>query len=338
MPVPGSVLRRGAAGRTTTGRTVRVAAATVAVTAVLGGVAACGSDKSVLNAPADGISASKSPTALATPVGNSKPLGDEIGKASRLAPRTSGIATQRPAAGSAGSGTSSGATPVAPAGWGPAVLADDFNGGAVNSGLWDVYDSPDAQQFPRSAARTRVSGGELQLVGGLNSAGKDVSGGLSTKLNLTYGRWEARVRVDRGAGYNATMLLWPLSDRWPVDGEIDVSEINSANPQDGGGHFVHFGQNNDWLGQRYHVDMSQWHVLAVEWTPDRIVFSVDGNPTFTVLASHVVNGASPVPHGPMHLALQNDVGCVDSMSCRNASTPAQVTMHVDWVRAYRYPG
>jgi hypothetical protein len=39
----------------------------------------------------------------------------------------------------------------------------------------------------------------------------------------------------------------------------------------------------------------------------------------------------------MHLTLQLDQGCDDFIECRNDSTPDQVVMHIDWVKAYRLP-
>jgi hypothetical protein len=116
--------------------------------------------------------------------------------------------------------------PTPTAGWGTPILVEDFSGPNLDPTRWGVYDSPD-QTPPRSPDAIRVSNGELQLIGGFNPIiGKDLSGGVESTLNQLYGRWEARIRVDRGAGYSGVVLLWPQSENWPTDGEIDIAEVN----------------------------------------------------------------------------------------------------------------
>lgn len=220
--------------------------------------------------------------------------------------------------------------PPDPAGWGTPNFVDTFDGTAVDTTQWDVYDSPNAASMPRQADRAQESNGELQLVGGINSSGKYVSGGISAKQNQRYGRWEARIRVDTGAGYNAVMLLWPLSDNWPTDGEIDASEVDTGSPQNGGGEFLHFGAGNSTLGHSYRADMTAWHTIAVDWTPSKIVYYVDDVAQYTI-ANDAANGVDPVPSTNMHVALQNDVFAPPARS-------TNVVMHVDWVRSYAYNG
>src|SRR5437899_9711121 len=39
-----------------------------------------------------------------------------------------------------------------------------------------------------------------------------------------YGRYSIRFRADSAAGYKVSWLLWPQSEVWPRDGEIDFPE------------------------------------------------------------------------------------------------------------------
>ncbi|MFN2539722.1 MAG: family 16 glycosylhydrolase, partial [Mycobacteriales bacterium] len=45
------------------------------------------------------------------------------------------------------------------------------------------------------------------------------------------------------------------------------------------------------------VDMTQWHTYGVEWTPTRLLFTVDG-------VGWASMGGSAVPHQTMTLAIQ----------------------------------
>jgi beta-glucanase (GH16 family) len=70
--------------------------------------------------------------------------------------------------------------------------------------------------------------------------------------------------------------------------------------------------------------------VAVEWAPDHITYFLDGVPQFTN------TDPAATPDGPMHVAIQNDVGPYgEAIPARDASTPAEVAVHVDWVRIYR---
>jgi beta-glucanase (GH16 family) len=181
----------------------------------------------------------------------------------------------------------------------------------------------------------QVRNGELQLIGGFNDQGKDVSGGVGHKFNQKYGRWEIRFRADKGAGYSPGVLLWPKSENWPDDGEIDIAEIPKGN-RSKAWNFLHNGPHNSFKGSPMVADFSQWHTVAVDWLPDHVTYWLDGVRQWTVMPPAYSKSLIPTT-SPMHLALQNDQGCNGFIECRNAQTPAKVIMHVDWVKIYKAP-
>ena len=126
----------------------------------------------------------------------------------------------------------------------------------------------------------------------LNKQYDFISGRINTKtkFEFTYGTLSARIKMPAGAG------LWPAfwalgEGKWPDCGEIDVME----NIGDAGwvSHALHgpgyFG--NTPLVHRFFfakgIDVTQWHIYAVKWTADALIFSVDGVTTYTVTRAMV---------------------------------------------------
>ncbi len=164
------------------------------------------------------------------------------------------------------------------------VWSDEFDGPAgapVDPAVWthEVGDGS-AQGNPGWGNR------ELQrYTGGSQNAALDGDGNLAItarrdeergftsarlvtkgKLELRYGRIEARARVPRGAGlWPAVWALGADIDRvgWPECGEIDVAEVVGREPR--------FGGTLDL--PRSAADA--FHVFAVDWQPRRLAWTVD---------------------------------------------------------------
>jgi beta-glucanase (GH16 family) len=225
------------------------------------------------------------------------------------------------------------AKPTAPAGWGALKVSDDFNGKTLSSTKWSVYHDPDGK-VPRDQSRVTVSGGELKITGGIGKDGKDESGGISSNTNLMYGHVDVCTRVDIGPGYSAILLMWPQSEKWPDDGEIDISEVNKG-PRLYTNSYLHNHPTNDRLGHQTYADFSQWHVLSMDWTPTHVTIYLDGEKQWTAGLDARTKGLVPTT-SPMHLAIQLDKGCDPFVQCRDDTTPSKVVMHTDWVRIYAY--
>ncbi len=223
-------------------------------------------------------------------------------------------------------GTGAGQSTTGPE-WGAPILVEDFNGTRIDESKWGVYDSPNARTNPRTSRATSVAGGMLRMTGGIYG-GKDLSGGVASTLLQQYGRWEVRLRTEAGAGYSAVALLMP-EDVTPSNyAEVDFVEVGDI-PRQLSGVFVH-GSDGQRAAGSMRADFTQWHTAAVDWLPDRLTFWLDGKMVWNYTGPLVPRNRT------MGLALQNDVIC-DGALCRNASTPATVTMYVDWVRVYRAP-
>jgi hypothetical protein len=139
-----------------------------------------------------------------------------------------------------------------------------------------------------------------------------------------FGRFSVRWRADPVPGYGLAFLLWPDSEQWPADGEIDFPEgwldgtitatAHHANPEGGKEQF------------NTGVTMTDWHVTTVEWTPSAVTFHLDGRLVGT--------STTDVPQDPMHWVMQ--------AGTNGSGTPppddARGRIQIDWLQVDAYGG
>jgi beta-glucanase (GH16 family) len=203
--------------------------------------------------------------------------------------------------------------------------------GSIPYQKWRVFSGkPRCCSSRWSPSHVTTSHGILTIDASRNATGGGwTSGGLSMgrSMNLTYGAWSIRFRMDPGVGVKMCVLLWPKG-RWPP--EIDFAENSSA---DGARHLItstlHYSSANRMIHNRRAVDYSNWHTMGVRWTPRKISYRLDGR-VWAVVTSHI-------PSRPMHLGIQTTVGLSNGFGANPTSaTPSHVGLHVDWVRIWRY--
>ena len=146
-----------------------------------------------------------------------------------------------------------------------------------------------------------------------------INGNPITQL---YGKYTARMRADSLAGFKTAWLLWPVSEVWPRDGEIDFPEggLNS--------HICAFmhrqggtsGSDQDAFCTNY--GYQSWHTYDLEWTPSYVSFKVDGQ--------EIGRSTSRIPNTPMRWVLQTET-CFSG--CQPAAT-TQGKLEIDWVVQY----
>lgn len=169
------------------------------------------------------------------------------------------------------------------------------------------------------------------------------SGRMTTqgKFTTTYGRVEARIQVPKGEG------LWPAfwmlgadigSAGWPSSGEIDVMENIGREPRVVHGTLHGPGYSGgESIGAPYTIPGGAavgdaFHTFAVEWSPNRVTWSVDGVEYQTRTPADL-GGDRWVYDKPFFLLLNLAVGGQWPGS-PTASTPFPAQMRVDYVRVY----
>lgn len=244
------------------------------------------------------------------------------------------------------------------------VFFDDFTGNRLDRSKWNAeitgtHNNKELQAYVDSSATIYLEKGSLVLqpiyANGFQT--KDgqrfdfISGRINTrsKFDFKYGTAEARIRMSDGAG------LWPAwwllgNGPWPETGEVDVMEyVGEKEWASAAVHGPGYSGNTPFVKKRYFDksnDITQWHVYAVDWTPDSLVFKYDGQTMYAVTRSMTANYGKWAFDNNKYLILNFAVGGVYPAAINGIQTPYfglapstldrikknQARMWIDWVR------
>ncbi len=223
-------------------------------------------------------------------------------------------------------------TAIDPSKWGY-----DMGTGAAQ-GLWG-WGNGELQYYTDNLDNARVENGQLIIAAREeNYAGSNyTSARMVTKnrFSQTHGKWEARIDLPTGQGI--WPAFWMLRENNPWPGEIDIMELVGHLPGSCHG-TAHWGtvDNVESLGGSVYADdwTTGYHVYTVEWWPDHLQWSVDGQVYFNLDRTQV----SPSPWlfaEDYHMLLNVAVGGGWPGS-PDGSTVFPQEMRVDWVRVYSH--
>ena len=141
-----------------------------------------------------------------------------------------------------------------------------FNGGTYWNGAWSW-----------SGSDVNVRDGAMEVTMTRHADGWWTGGGFNSFKagnTITYGKFEFDGRVDEAQGTMGVFLTWPASDKWPVDGEIDILETPHGNQMfsthyqgPDGGHWYDSKTSDTY-------DETQWQHYDVLWLPDYLGIKV----------------------------------------------------------------
>jgi beta-glucanase (GH16 family) len=144
----------------------------------------------------------------------------------------------------------------------------------------------------------------------------------SSKYGQLYGRYAVRFRADALPGYKTAWLLWPDSERWPGDGEIDFPEANLDETIKGYVHHAGATSGSDQDAFATSARYPDWHTAVIEWTPGKVVFTLDGQV--------IGQTTNRIPSTPMHWVLQTET----ALSGPAPSNSTQGNVQIDWVAVW----
>jgi beta-glucanase (GH16 family) len=205
--------------------------------------------------------------------------------------------------------------------------SSDFSGASLPAGSSTYGGSYGSTGNAWSPSEVSVSGGLLRIrLEHTQTNGRAwTAGGVSFGNRAqTYGRYEIRAKIPRGAGIDSYFALWPAQGgegRW-TGVEMLAPGAETAYITNG------WGAGSD--GKQVRGSYSDgFHTYVLEWTPKLLRISQDGVPLYSSSRSY---------SGPRDLVLVVSNG--DSLTgVPNASTPLPAEFLVDSVKVDRYePG
>jgi licheninase len=237
------------------------------------------------------------------------------------------------------------------------VWHDEFESGdLLDPGDW-TYDvgghgwgNQELQHYTaRRAENARLEDGSLVITAIREDFDSSdyTSARVKTQEGWTYGWFEARAKLPEGRGTWPAIWMLPNNwggKNWPLVGEIDIME--HVGYQDGVIHgTVHTGAYNHMIGTqrggstRVPSATDQFHVYAIEWTPEQIRWYVDGTPYYTFRNETLTNAQAGEAEWPFdkdfHWILNIAVGGTWGGSQGVDASIWPQEMEVDYVRVFQ---
>ena len=243
------------------------------------------------------------------------------------------------------------------------IWSDEFNGnGAINTEKWfNQTKLPPGgswwggliNHYTNRLDNSFLKNGHLNLVAkkevfkDQGEIKKYTSARLNSKFAFTYGRVEIKAKLPEGTG--TWPAIWMLNKnidedgaywdnqgfgtvKWPTCGEIDILEHWGKN-QNYVSSAVHNGSSYGYKvenlgGQNVLNASNQFHVYAIEWTRDKMIFSIDGINHFIYEPS--IKNSDTWPYDSdyyiiLNIAIESDI---DPEFTKSA-------MEVDYIRIYQ---
>jgi beta-glucanase (GH16 family) len=239
------------------------------------------------------------------------------------------------------------------------VWSDEFNtDGAPNPAYWiydlgkgqDGWGNHEMETYTQALENVYVKEGLLSIVALKNDRGWTSARIKSQgRKSFIYGRIQFRAKLPAGSG--TWPALWLLGENvdakgWPGCGEIDVMEHVGRNPAvvqsamhtpSSSGNTVNKGSTDL---PTYHTG---FHIYEVNWTPDRMDFSVDGKKYYTYEPKEKNSSTWPFDLPQfliLNVAMGGNFGSdpkLESNGLKNGIDPSihSAEMLVDYVRVYQ---
>ncbi len=251
------------------------------------------------------------------------------------------------------------------------VLDEAFSGAVLDPSTFVAEATADVnngevQAYTDRSENVRVEEGELVITARAEAFdGASFTSGSVQTLNLramTFGRFEARLKMPLGRGCSSAFWMMPESPgapvnscvdgaacfmgTWPAWGDIVIANHKSAEP----GRVVtsvSYGiwdetvagvDHGVWVGPNFNVTApdSEWHTFALEWGPEKMEWFVDDS----LIASLVLpppglyepEGENPF-HRPFYLKLGLAIGGLDQAPVAE-DYPQE--LRVDYLRIWQW--
>ena len=232
------------------------------------------------------------------------------------------------------------------------VFEDDFvnSTGVPDPDKWVLCEKTDAtwaRYLSGSYNQAYTKDGSLFLVGE-QKEGEYLTGGIETrgKFEFEHGVVECRARfvsMPMGGHTGIWMMPAPPAEQWPKSGEIDIME--HLNKEGIVYETVHtwyaddMGHKEDPKAQgTVEIDKDDWNIYGVEWTADKIIFTVNGKKHLEYPNLHLdgENGAYQWPFDhPFYLILSQSLGGEGTWEGPIDNNELPAVFEIDWIRVMK---
>lgn len=230
------------------------------------------------------------------------------------------------------------------------VWSDEFDGPEIDKTKWAFaggaggFGNNEMQWYTNKPENATIEDGHLVIT----TLKKKMAGWPYTSAKLmtrdawTYGRFEVRAKLPVGVGSWPAVWMLPRESSygkgWPDSGELDLMEHVGFDP----GVVVytaHTGSFNHKIGTQKSRSVSVpdaqsvFHVYAIDWSPEKVDFLLDGEVVYTFENMHQTYLEWPFDQ-PFYLILNTAVGgdWGGREGVDNDSLPWKFSL--DWVRIY----
>lgn len=248
------------------------------------------------------------------------------------------------------------------------IWAEEFDGPSIDADTWTFeignghaagipgWGNAELQFYTSEPGNARIDGGKLVITARQETrsdrtgAYRYTSARMHTKgkAHIRHGYIEVRAKLPEGQGiWPAVWMLGADIDRvgWPHSGEIDIIELvgnrpgtvhgtvhgpKSAGKGVGGSHTLAGGG-------RY---SEAFHVFGLEWRPDGLTWSVDGEPYFFLSKNRMIS-----QYGPAEWVFDKEYYFVVNLAVGGLwpGAPDETTifpqsLEIDYIRVYALDG
>lgn len=229
------------------------------------------------------------------------------------------------------------------------VWSDEFDEeGAPNSSKWGYdtgaggWGNNESQFYTSRSENVKVENGLLKIIAKKENyeGAAYTSTRLKTqgKFSFKYGKVEVRAKLPDGGG--TWPAIWMLGSNfatagWPACGEIDIMEHVGNDP----GKIISaihtpssYGNTQNKAVKTVNNVSTEFHVYGLEWTRDKLVFSVDGNVHYTYNPANKNSSTWPFDANQfiiLNIAVGGTLGGTIDPDFTSG------TMEIDYVRVYQ---
>ena len=243
------------------------------------------------------------------------------------------------------------------------VWNDEFDGNKLDTSKWSYqigngyngWGNYEKQYYTKE--NVTVSNGSLKITAKkenkngfeyTSSRIRTVTDDGQTLFATKYGKIEARIKLPAGTGLWPAFWMMPVDSEygsWPLSGEIDIMEARGRVLNEVNG-TIHFGEKRPFnrnIGGSYvfdnGTDITDYHVYAVEWKENEIIWYVDDVEFFRTSNWYTMNDGVvaeyPAPFNQeFYLILNMAVGGTYDSQKLPGVDEVPGTMEVDYVRVY----